>query len=92
VIAIVEVIGGSSLWYRVNTRYYLAYAFRRRVQRRLVWTFGVDARRGQRVHRTVVHSTPREEWFSSNDSIMALCTATGSSHAGSNAWFFARGY
>jgi surface antigen len=87
-----EAIGGSSLWYRINTRYYPAYAFAPASITVLCGQSKSVPLAANGYTAPSFSSTPREGWFSSNDSIMVLCTAIGSSHAGSNAWFFARGY
>jgi surface antigen len=88
-----EAIGGSSLWYRVGARYYPAYAFATSP------VVGVLCGQSKSVPAAAngysspsFSSTPKAGLFATNDSIMVLCTAQGSSHAGSNAWFFSRGY
>jgi surface antigen len=88
-----EAIGGTPLWYRIGAKYYPAYAFST--------TPAVSVLCGQSNKVPLAangytspsfSSTPKAGVFASNDSIMAICVAQGSSHAGSNAWFFARGY
>jgi len=87
-----EAIGGTSLWYRVGAKYYPAYAF-------AAASVGVLCGQSKSVPLAAngysspsFGSTPKEGLFASNDSIMVLCVAGGTSHEGSNAWFFARGY
>lgn len=88
-----ESVGGTSLWYRVNSLYYPAYAF--------AASPAVTVLCGQ--SKTVpaaangytspsFGATGVGGVFGSNDAVMALCVAQGSSHAGSNAWFSVRGY
>jgi surface antigen len=88
-----EEVGGTPLWYRVGAKYYPAYAFSTSP------AVTVLCGQSNRVPLAAngytspsFSSTPKSGVFASNDSIMVLCVAQGSSHEGSNAWFFARGY
>lgn len=88
-----EYIGGSVGWYRINSVYYPDYAFA--PPSTAIISCGVPntvplAANGY--SSPTFGSAFAEHWFSSNEAVMALCTAAGQTHDGSDAWFFTKGY
>ncbi|MBE1488306.1 C40 family peptidase [Plantactinospora soyae] len=87
-----EYVGDNFFWYRINTRYYPAYA--------IATATGIPQCGGPSTVPSAAngYSSPSFDapfatgWFDSNETVQVLCVAAGQTYNGSNAWYFVKGY
>jgi len=87
-----EYIGGSLIWYRINSMYYPEYAFAP-ASGILPCGVATEVPLAANGYSSPSFSVPAAEgWFDSGEDVRVLCTAAGQTHEGSDAWFFTKGY
>ena len=88
-----EFIGDTVEWYRINARYYPAYAFSTPTTTLVQCGIPQQVPLAANGYSSPTFDAPAaEHWFASAEAVMVLCTAAGQTYDGSNAWFFTKGY